>query len=483
MNARFAAVALTSGLSVMLVSQLFPVPTAMSLMDANKHRPATTSARKALLMAHVTQLAPALQANATPQADIAPRLVPPPMIDVPRPAAAADAAPAPSAEAVRDVQALRAPEIASAPAVPAETAPELTPPPSTAAPHEAAAADEWRAPDQPGSFQVASVDPTEMVPSETLSRPDAPALVQEATSQEQKSQEAESLELKSLELKSLELKSLELKSLEPTPEMALRDERRAGVNAFEVVDECFVVDICVDRYLWALYQRAPKEDKMTVSEQRAVTVKRKHKLVTVMRTFTKLVDENFAWKDVAASGKAGLSMQDYVIGGMDRSFKLKLFHVLHAAEDAGLSPGITSAFRDDYRQTIASGLKAASNRSYHGGSLRGGYGHGLAADIISVKGTTRAERWAATEVLWKWIDDHGKEFGVGRPYLSYDPPHVGPTDGEEYVSRRGPAVRQAMAELKPRKHAAGRREHGAGKHARAAKSHPVRSTRVASRAM
>jgi hypothetical protein len=40
-------------------------------------------------------------------------------------------------------------------------------------------------------------------------------------------------------------------------------------------------------------------------------------------------------------------MMDYVIGGMDRSFKLKLFHTLHAAEAAGLSPGITSAFRDD----------------------------------------------------------------------------------------------------------------------------------------
>lgn len=458
MNARFAAVALTSGLSVMLVSQLFPVPTVMSLMEANKHRPATTSARKSLLMAHVTQLAPALQANATPQADIAPRLVPPPMIDLPQLLAVADAAPTPSAQVVRDVQAWSAPEIAGPPAVPTWTAPELASPPSAAAPSEAAAAEELRAPDQPASFQVASADPTEMMPSETMIRPDAPAMVQEPTSQEPTSQEQ-------------------------APDGASRDDRRAGVNAFEVFDECFVVDICVDRYLWALYQRAPKEDKMRVSEQRAVTVKRKHKLVTVIRTFSRLVDENFAWKDVAASSKAGLSMQDYVIGGMDRGFKLKLFHVLHAAEEAGLSPGITSAFRDDYRQTIASGLKAASNRSYHGGSLRGGYGHGLAADIISVKGATRAARWAATEVLWKWIDDHGKEFGVGRPYLSYDPPHVGPTDGEEYVSRRGPAVRQAMAELKPRKHAAARREHGAGKHGRAAKSNPVRSTRVASRAM
>jgi hypothetical protein len=132
-----------------------------------------------------------------------------------------------------------------------------------------------------------------------------------------------------------------------------------------------------------------------------------------------------------------MSMMDYVIGGMDRSFKLKLFHTLHAAEAAGLSPGITSAFRDDYRQSIASGLKAASNRSYHGGSSRGGYGHGLAADIVSVQGGTRDQRWASSEKLWKWIDEHGKEFGIGRPYLGKDPAHVAPIDGKEYASRRG----------------------------------------------
>jgi hypothetical protein len=90
-----------------------------------------------------------------------------------------------------------------------------------------------------------------------------------------------------------------------------------------------------------------------------------------------------------------MSMMDYVIGGMDRSFKLKLFRMFHAAEAAGLSPGITSAFRDDYRQSMASGLKAASNRSYHGGSLRGGYGHGLAADVVSVEGGTRNQRFAS----------------------------------------------------------------------------------------
>jgi hypothetical protein len=207
-----------------------------------------------------------------------------------------------------------------------------------------------------------------------------------------------------------------------------------AVSSIEIVDECLVVDICVDRYLWALYQRTPKEDTIKEPERRNVTVKRKGKMVTVARTFTKLVDEDFGWKDPKAAERAGMSMMDYVIGGMDRSFKLKLFHVLHAAEAAGLSPGITSAFRDDYRQSIASGLKAASDRSYHGGSSRGGYGHGLAADIVSVQGGTRDQRWASSEKLWKWVDAHGKEFGIGRPYLGRDPPHVAPVDGQEYAA-------------------------------------------------
>jgi hypothetical protein len=132
-----------------------------------------------------------------------------------------------------------------------------------------------------------------------------------------------------------------------------------------------------------------------------------------------------------------LSLLAYcVIGGMDRDFKLRLYHALRAMDDAGLGPGITSAFRDNYRQSLASGLKAATNRSYHGGSLRGGYGHGLAADLVSVNGATDAERWDSNEKLWNWIDAHGKEFGIGRPYLDKDPPHVAPIDGQEYAAHR-----------------------------------------------
>jgi hypothetical protein len=221
-----------------------------------------------------------------------------------------------------------------------------------------------------------------------------------------------------------------------------------AVDSVEILDECLVADACIDRYLWALYQRTPKMDTIKVTERRKVTVRKKGKTRTVTKSFTRLVDDDFTWKDPKAAEKAGMTMIDYVIGGMDRSFKLKLFHTLHAAERAGLSPGITSAFRDDYRQSIASGLKAATDRSFHGGSYRGGYGHGLAADVVSVKGATRAQRWVSTESLWKWIDAGGKEFGIGRPYLDRDPPHLAPIDGKEYASHRGTKVQQAGSDIK-----------------------------------
>jgi D-alanyl-D-alanine carboxypeptidase len=225
----------------------------------------------------------------------------------------------------------------------------------------------------------------------------------------------------------------------PTMPGATKD----AVSSIEVLNECS--ESCIDRYLWALYQRTPKEDTIKVRELRKVTVKKKGKTVTVTKSFTKLVDEDFTWKDPKAAEKAGMPMINYAIGGIDRSFKLKLFHMLHAAEKAGLSPGITSAFRDDYRQSIAAGLKAATDRSYHSGSFRGGYSHGLAADVVSVNGETRTQRSISTENLWKWIDAHEKEFGVGRPYLDRDPPHVVPTDGKEYAAHRGTKALHAVS--------------------------------------
>jgi hypothetical protein len=207
-------------------------------------------------------------------------------------------------------------------------------------------------------------------------------------------------------------------------------------------DPCAGAEACINDYLWSLYERAPKVDTVKEAEKKKVTVEKNGKTRTITKTETKLVAENFAWKDPQAAEKASMPLKDYVISGMDQQFKLRLYRTLRALDRAGLVPGITSAFRDDYRQSLASGLHAANNRSYHGGSLRGGYGHGLAADIVSVKGDTSAERWAATEQLWKWIDAHGKEFGIGRPYLNKDPGHCAPIDGKEYADHHAKALAQ-----------------------------------------
>jgi hypothetical protein len=217
-----------------------------------------------------------------------------------------------------------------------------------------------------------------------------------------------------------------------------------AVRPIETLDECLVVEVCIDEYLWSLYERTPKVDTNKMTERIKTTVKTKGKTRTVTKTITKYVVADFAWKDPIAARRLGMSLKDYVIGGMDRGFKLKLFRALRAMDDAGFMPGITSAFRDDYRQGIASGNKAASDSSFHGGSRRGGYGHGLAVDLVSVKGETRLQRFASSEELWKWIDAHEKELGVGRPYLDRDPPHVAAVDGKEYAAKRGrPAVQKA----------------------------------------
>jgi hypothetical protein len=220
-------------------------------------------------------------------------------------------------------------------------------------------------------------------------------------------------------------------------------EPEVNVSPLEAADECVLTKECIDQYLWSVYERARKVDTIKVQERIKATVKKNGKSRTVTKTITKLVDEDFTWKDPRAAEKVGMSVAQYVIGGMDRGFKVRLYRLFRALDEDGLAPGMTSGFRDDYRQSIASGHKAATGNSYHGGSRRGGYGHGLAADVVSVKGETRAQRWISTEMLWKWIDARGKKYGIGRPYLDKDPPHIAPIDGKEYADKRGVNVNLA----------------------------------------
>ena len=232
----------------------------------------------------------------------------------------------------------------------------------------------------------------------------------------------------------------------------VEEDLKPVVRVVETPNECLVAEICIDDYLWSFYERTPKVDTNKVKARVRALVRKKGKTRTVMKTVTRYVVADFTWKDPIAAQRAGMSVKDYVIGGMDRGFKLKLYYALRTMDEAGLMPGITSAFRDDYRQGIASGNKAASDSSYHGGSRRGGYGHGLAADLVSVKGETRLQRFASTVELWKWIDARETELGIGRPYLGRDPPHVGPIDGKEFADKRGGAKAKLTGSATNKRH-------------------------------
>ena len=51
---------------------------------------------------------------------------------------------------------------------------------------------------------------------------------------------------------------------------------------------------------------------------------------------------------------------------MDPDFREQLYHAGRAMDAAGIRWSILSAFRDDYRQSIASGFKARTGNSLHG---------------------------------------------------------------------------------------------------------------------
>jgi hypothetical protein len=147
----------------------------------------------------------------------------------------------------------------------------------------------------------------------------------------------------------------------------------------------------IDGYLWEVYQRAPiKKDS----------------------------SGDFTWKDPAAANRMGLSLQDYVIGGMDPGFREQLYNAGRAMDADGIHWSMLSAFRDDYRQRLAAGFKARVGNSLHGGSRRtGGYGRGRAVDVTAAEGTN-------PEDVWKWIDAHGAKYGLSRPMPSNDPAHI-----------------------------------------------------------
>jgi hypothetical protein len=163
------------------------------------------------------------------------------------------------------------------------------------------------------------------------------------------------------------------------------DTKDAGARKLGLMDP-------VDEYLWEVYQRQPvKKDS----------------------------SGDFSWKDPAAAKHVGMTMEQYVIGGMDPDFREQLYHAGRAMDASGIHWSMLSAFRDDYRQNLASGFKAHGGNSLHGGSrATGGYGHGRAIDITTADGEASA--------VWHWIDVHGGGYGLRRPMPGADPAHIQP---------------------------------------------------------
>jgi hypothetical protein len=169
----------------------------------------------------------------------------------------------------------------------------------------------------------------------------------------------------------------------------------------------------VDGYLFAAYRRLPQKRDAS---------------------------GDFTWKDPAAAQRFGLSLDRYVIGGMDPDFKELVYAAGKRMDADGVKWSILAGFRDDWRQQIASGFKASAQNSCHGGSRAvGGYGNGRCIDVSAAEGPAAA--------VYAWIDGIGRKFGLSRPMPGADPPHVATVGDWRAIAERLRAERLAGAVL------------------------------------
>jgi hypothetical protein len=169
----------------------------------------------------------------------------------------------------------------------------------------------------------------------------------------------------------------------------------------------------VKDYLWEVYQRS---------------------------TVKKDGSGEFTWKDIDASKHAGLSMEEYTIGGIDPDFRELVYAIGKAMDAAGVEWSILSGYRDDYRQNLASGFKSHGGYSFHGGSTAtGGYGHGCAMDISS------PDRLSDDRV-WGWFDQHSHDYGIRRPLPATDPVHIQPLLGPAWHEKAAALRRARLAQ-------------------------------------
>lgn len=132
---------------------------------------------------------------------------------------------------------------------------------------------------------------------------------------------------------------------------------------------------------------------------------------------------DFSWKDEAAADRAGRAVCAYAITGMAPALRLALYRLGKIADESGIRWSFLSGFRDDYRQSIASGFKARTGYSLHGGSKRTrGWGDGRAADLWTVGEDGAPDRNHGA--LFDLIDRTARGLGIARPMPGRDPGHV-----------------------------------------------------------
>jgi hypothetical protein len=105
---------------------------------------------------------------------------------------------------------------------------------------------------------------------------------------------------------------------------------------------------------------------------------------------------------------------------------------------------MTSGFRDDFRQSIASGYKARTGFSQHGGSqVTGGYGHGMAVDV--------------PQEIAGYIAQRRNRFGLVQRMPGADPFHIQPERSDRFRDLAATS-RAAMQEAQRRREALDRSE-------------------------
>jgi hypothetical protein len=170
----------------------------------------------------------------------------------------------------------------------------------------------------------------------------------------------------------------------------------------------FAGDSDLDKYLCSVYRRMP------------------HKIDGA---------GDFSWKDRAAASRSLRALCDYAVNGMHSDLREILYALGRLADESGIPWSFLSAFRDDYRQNIASGFKASNCGSLHGGSCRTlGWGDGRAADLwISDHNGYPADDPLP---LFELIDRLGPSLGLSRPMPMADPSHVQVSGDWQAIGRR-----------------------------------------------